>query len=147
MFGGEIIINKIGSAGNVYLMPYLNRPVSLGMNAFLLRFKPQANNIYIYYLLKSSYGEKIIKQKVKGAVTKTIRKDAIRSLRIPLPPLDLQKKFADIVEKQNVLRQTMQLSAAALDDQFNSFRLMLFGSISISFWTSNNNLGIINLWP
>jgi len=38
VYGGEIIISKIGSAGKVFLMPYLNRPVSLGMNAFLLRF-------------------------------------------------------------------------------------------------------------
>ena len=39
VFGEEIIINKIGSAGNVYLVPNFSRPVSLGMNSFLLRIK------------------------------------------------------------------------------------------------------------
>lgn len=59
IYGGEIIINKIGSAGNVYLMPKLNRPVSLGMNAFLIRIDEKcANNIFIYNLLTSSYGKK-----------------------------------------------------------------------------------------
>ena len=67
IYGGEIIINKIGSAGNVYLMPKLNRPVSLGMNAFLIRIDEKyANNIFIYNLLTSSYGKKIIQEKVSG---------------------------------------------------------------------------------
>ena len=126
VFGGEIIINKIGSAGNVYLMPNLNRPVSLGMNAFLLRFKHEANSIFIYYLLLSSYGERIIKQKIKGAVTKTIRKDAVRSLKIPLPPLDLQEKFAYTVEKINDARQKMQQSMVEMDNQFNALTQKYF---------------------
>ncbi len=126
VFGGEIIINKIGSAGNVYLMPNLNRPVSLGMNAFLLRFKPRANSIFIYYLLLSSYGEKIIKQKIKGAVTKTIRKDAVRSLKIPLPPLGLQEKFAYTVEKINDAKQKMQQSMIGMDNQFNALTQRYF---------------------
>lgn len=126
VFGGEIIINKIGSAGNVYLMPNLNRPVSLGMNAFLLRFDPQVNSIFIYYLLKSSYGEKVISRKIKGAVTKTIRKDAIRSLRLPLPPLDLQKKFAYTVERISNTKKKMQQSMLEMDNQFNALTQRYF---------------------
>jgi len=36
VFGDEILINKIGSAGKVYLMPKLDMPCSLGMNLFLI---------------------------------------------------------------------------------------------------------------
>src|SRR5690606_7235164 len=49
VLGGEIIINKIGSAGKIYLMPYLNRPVSLGMNTFMLRLNKNLNNLYAYF--------------------------------------------------------------------------------------------------
>ena len=100
-------------------MPYLNRPVSLGMNAFLLCFNKLANNIFIYYLLTSDYGKWIIGSKVKGAVTKTIRKDAIRSLRTPIPPLDKQNKFANIVEQVEQTKQKMQQSLKEMDNQFN----------------------------
>lgn len=120
IYGEEIIINKIGSAGNVYLMPNLNRPVSLGMNAFLLRFKKTSNNIFIFYLLSSDYGKSIIKSKVKGAVTKTIRKDAVRSLKIPLPPLELQNKFASIVEQVEQTKQKMRRSLDEMDNHFNA---------------------------
>ena len=78
VFGGEIIINKIGSAGQVYLMPCLNRPVSLGMNAFLVRMKPTTSNLYAYYYLKSDFGGVEINKRIKGAVTKTIKKSAVR---------------------------------------------------------------------
>jgi type I restriction enzyme S subunit len=32
IYGGEIIMNKIGSAGDFWIMPQLNKPVSLGLN-------------------------------------------------------------------------------------------------------------------
>lgn len=127
VYGGEIIINKIGSAGNVYLMPYLNRPVSLGMNAFLLRFNKSANTIYIYHALTSDYGKMIIDAKVQGAVTKTIRKDAIRSLKIPLPPIELQNKFASIVAQVEQTQRNMQISRAELNSQFNALTQRYFG--------------------
>jgi type I restriction enzyme S subunit len=126
LYGGEIIINKIGSAGNVYLMPNLNRPVSLGMNAFLLRFKENLNNIFIFYLLSSDYGRSIIKSKVRGAVTKTIRKDAIRSLKMPLPPLKLQKRFADIVDQVENTKQKMRDSLDEMDNHFNALMQRYF---------------------
>jgi type I restriction enzyme S subunit len=112
LFGGEIIINKIGSAGQVYLMPYLNKPASLAMNQFLIRINNQlCVNTYIYHLLISNYGKTILDNRIQGAVTKTITKDAIRDLYIPLPPLPLQEKFAQIVQKFERLR-TQQREAA-----------------------------------
>ncbi len=127
VFGGEIIINKIGSAGNVYLMPHLDRPVSLGMNAFLLRFNDTVNNLFIYYLLTSDYGKSIIGARVKGAVTKTIRKDAIRGLKIPLPPTELQDNFASILNQVEQTKQKMRASLDEMDNHFNALMQRYFG--------------------
>jgi len=120
VYGGEIIINKIGSAGKVYLMPYLNRPVSLGMNAFLLRFTKNVNVLYLYHLLTSNYGAGIIQKKVQGAVTKTITKEAVRDLNFPIPPIDLQNQFAKIVEKVEEQKAKNEAQTQKLDDLFNS---------------------------
>ena len=70
VFGGEIIINKIGSAGKVYRMPKLNRPVSLGMNAFLLRFNELIDDMFLYFQLVSPHGEREIKKKSEGSCNK-----------------------------------------------------------------------------
>ncbi|WP_342609202.1 restriction endonuclease subunit S [Vibrio tritonius] len=96
VYGGEIIINKIGSAGAVYLMPFLNRPVSLAMNQFMIRCIDGQLNEFYYYQLKTSAGEKEISKRVQGAVTKTITKNAVRDIPIVCPPLKEQEKFVAI---------------------------------------------------
>lgn len=128
IYGGEIIINKIGSAGNVYLMPKLNRPVSLGMNAFLIRIDEKcANNIFIYNLLTSSYGKKIIQEKVSGAVTKTITKNSIRSLKLYLPPVEQQELFAEKVQEIEAYIKTQQ---AELENAKTMFQSLLHHSFT-----------------
>lgn len=104
VYGGEMIVNKIGSAGKLYLMPELNRPVSLAMNQFMVRFNPdKALPVFMYHLLSTDGGAAAIKKKVKGAVTKTIRKDALREIQMPIPPIDLQTEFCKVISKQSIL--------------------------------------------
>lgn len=123
VFGGEIIINKIGSAGNVYLMPNLNRPVSLGMNQFLLRLDSnKANNVFVYYFLASEIGQKRTKNKIRGAVTKTITKEAVRSIKINLPNINKQNKFASQIE---VIEDQLLLSKKSLEEIQNLSKSLL----------------------
>ncbi len=128
VYGNEIIINKIGSAGKVYLMPILNKPVSLGMNAFLLRLNnTRANYLYVCRLLQSDYGQNEIAKHIKGAVTKTITKEAVRSIRIIAPPIVLQNKFAErieIIEQQKeqvrkAIKESEDLFQKLMQDMFN----------------------------
>lgn len=127
LFGGEIIINKIGSAGKVYMMPYLNMPVSLGMNQFMIRLNSRANNVFIYNQLKSNYGRAIIKSKVQGAVTKTITKNSIRELKIFLPPIEFQNKFAAISSEVEIVKQKNENAKNKFQNLFNCFLQKVFG--------------------
>ena len=99
VYPNDIIMNKIGSAGKVYIMPDLGIPVTLGRNAFLIRFNDNILPIYIYYLLTSDYGKKQIQKSIRGAVTKTITKDDVRKIKISVPPIDLQNQFSEIVKQ------------------------------------------------
>ena len=122
VYGGEIIISKIGSAGKVFLMPKLDKPVSLGMNTFLLRFNKSLNNIFAYYLLTSKFGEIEMGKRIKGAVTKTIRKDAIREISIIVPPITLQNQFA---ERIAIIEQQKQQAHANLEKSEALFNSLL----------------------
>ncbi len=106
IFGGELIMNKIGSPGQLWIMPQLNKPISLGLNLFLMRLTDEADTVYIYYLLKSCYGKREIQSRIMGAVTKSITKTTVKQIPIYLPPINLQKKFAlffEEIEKQKEL--------------------------------------------
>ncbi len=92
VFHQDILINKIANAGAVYFMPRLDKPVSLGMNLFLLRIKKNYNKYFIFCILK--YNEKRLRLMAKGTTTKTITKDNIKMFQILLPPLETQQKIA-----------------------------------------------------
>ncbi|MBS3913063.1 MAG: restriction endonuclease subunit S [Bacteroidetes bacterium] len=100
LFGGEVIIGKIGNAGKVYYMPQLNSPCSLAMNLFALKFNSEfIKSKYIYYYLTSIYGEVDIKNYIKGVGNITIDKISIRSLLINLPPYEEQIEIVRRVEQ------------------------------------------------
>lgn len=93
LFGGEILIGKIGNAGSVYLMPNLDNPSSLAMNLFAIKISSEIDSRYVYNHLLSPFSKKNISQYVKGVSTQTIDKKSVKSLWIALPP----KKEADMI--------------------------------------------------
>ena len=127
LFGGELIMNKIGSAGKIYIMPNLNYPASLGRNAFMFRFNDQINTTFLYYLLTSDYGTKEIQQYVRGAVTKTITKDSTRKIKIIVPPIESQNQFADFVTQVEKQKATVQQSIDKLETLKKSLMQEYFG--------------------
>lgn len=127
IFGGEIIMNKIGSAGKIYIIPKLTMPASLGRNAFMFRYDERINNIFIYYLLTSDYGQREIQQYVRGAVTKTITKDDARAVLIIVPPLELQQQFADFVHQVDKSREAVKKSLEKTQQLYDSLMQEYFG--------------------
>lgn len=101
VYGGEIIINKIGSnAGNIYFMPFLDRKVSLGMNQFMLKANDSMiNNNYLYSFLISSFGKKMVKRRVNGAAPFSIDKDSVLNINIPIFSEYFQTKIENCITK------------------------------------------------
>lgn len=99
LYGGEILIGKIGNAGRVYLMPNLNRPASLAMNLFALRFQC-CDSKYVYYQMKSENLKKQISGYVRGVGNPTIDKISIRSLNISLCSFKEQKQIVQEIESR-----------------------------------------------
>ena len=126
VFGGELIFNKIGSAGINFVMPYLNRPVSLGLNQIMVRTNEKVNITYLHTLLNTDYGKHQIGTRVQGAVTKSITKGAIKEIPIILPPIELQNEFADFVKQVDKLKSQMETSLKELEDNFNSLMQKAF---------------------
>lgn len=125
VYGGEIIMNKIGSAGNFWIMPNLSKPVSLGLNQFRIKLKDLKTN-YLYYFLSTNYGKVNIKKRTKGTTTKSITKSAVRDLPLLIPPIELQDKFDNLVKKVEVVKSQYKNSLLELEQ--------LYGSLSQQFF-------------
>ncbi len=69
--------------------------------------------VTVRYLLHALLANsKLLEDQATGATVKGIKLDALRSLRIPLPPLEEQKRIAAILDQADALRR---LRARALD--------------------------------
>jgi len=95
VYPNDILMNKIANPGSVYLMPDLDKPVSLAMNLFLIRFNDDVNQQFMYYLMR--HNEKYIKQFANGTTTLTITKDSVRNLKFKVPQKYVQDKIAKVL--------------------------------------------------
>lgn len=127
IYGGEIIMNKIGSAGKIYLMPQIDMPASLGRNAFMFRYDERINVKFLYHLLTSEYGQREIQQYVRGAVTKTITKNDVRAVLIIVPSIELQNEFESFVEQVNKSKVKVQKALDETQKLFDSLMQQYFG--------------------
>ena len=126
IFGNEIIMCKIGSAGKFWIMPKLDKPVSLGLNQFFMRFNDRVLREFVYYFLCTGFGQNEINNRISGAVTKSITKGAIRTIPIYLPSIEEQNKFAKIVEKVETQKQKNEQVIEQMDNLFNSLSQRAF---------------------
>lgn len=126
VYGGEIIFNKIGSAGINFLMPYLNRPVSLGLNQIMITPK-NINTRYLYDYLNTEFGKLDINSRVNGAVTKSIQKTELKKIPIMYPPIELQEKYAKIAEQIDKQKNECKESLKKLEEMQSALMQEYFG--------------------
>ena len=132
IYGAEIIMNKIGSPGKFWIMPNLGRPVSLGLNQFVIRLK-DLNTNYIKYFLSTNYGEVNIQSRTQGATTKSITKSAVRSLPVLYPPMELQIEFSELVDKVEAVKNKFNESLKELENLYGSISQRAFnGELDLS---------------
>ncbi len=80
---------------------------------------------YIYWWLETY--RKSIQKKGRGATFKELSKKLVEELKIPLPPLDEQKRIAAILNAAEDLRAKRRKSLAELDALLQSTFLDMFG--------------------
>ncbi len=135
LLDGDILITKssgspelIGKCG-IFFSPELNKKYYF--SNFMLRLRPNKNKVYykwLYYWLTSSYGKHVLKR--INNTTSGLRNLNITlylNQKIPLPPLEEQKRIAAILDKADALRQKRRESIRLLDEFLRSVFLDMFG--------------------
>jgi len=100
LFGDEIIIANVGAnAGDVFRAPYLNRPMSLGPNAIMIKNNNATN--YLYSYLISELGQHSLKSIIAGSAQPKFNKTDFRRLELIFPDDIILNLFNDIYESIN----------------------------------------------
>ncbi|MCC6370352.1 MAG: restriction endonuclease subunit S [Bacteroidia bacterium] len=95
LVGGEIIIANVGAnAGEVFKVPELQIPMTLGPNAIMIKVNEMSN--YLYLFLISSIGQHLIKGIIAGSAQPKFNKTDFRRINIIVPHSEVLSEFNKI---------------------------------------------------
>ena len=99
---GDVVLTTRGTIGNVAYydesIPYEHVRINSGM-VILRNTNPELETQFLYLLLKSSIVQNYIKRISYGTAQPQLNIKIIKSFKIPLPPLEEQRKIAEILSK------------------------------------------------
>ena len=123
---GDILYSMIGSIGNYALVN--KEPHYAIKNVALFKFiDKRLYNKYFLHLINSFVIERQIKKAMKGGTQKFVSLKILRNLKIPLPPLEQQKKIAAILDAADAYRQKTKALIEKYDELTQSLFLDMFG--------------------
>lgn len=126
---GDILLSTVGSYGHPAIVKTVRRFCFQRHIAYL---KPKSDVIKSEYLREAILSDKVqgqIDERVKGIAQKTLNLSEIRKIRLPLPPMELQEKFAAFVAQTDKSKFRMQKSL----------------ELERNLWTAFQADGIINM--
>lgn len=89
--------------------------------------KEIVNTDYFYHLLSSDFIYRKFVGLAAGAVVKNLNTDLVKSVEVPLPPLEEQRRIAEILDKADSLIQKRKASIAKLDELLQATFIDMFG--------------------
>ena len=121
---GDILYSHINSLAHVGKVAYYDGKQELyhGMNLLLMRVNDMVDSNYLYAYMLTSQAKHIAQVIAKPAVNQaSISINDIRKIKLPVPPMEEQRKIAEIlgvwdeaIEKQSRLIEKLELRKRAL---------------------------------
>jgi len=94
LYGGELMLSNIGaSIGKAFIIPKLDKPMTLAPNSIVVKCIDNITTRYLQYLMLSFYGQEMLKGFTAGTAMPKFSKTQLRNALIPLPPHKLQERI------------------------------------------------------
>jgi type I restriction enzyme, S subunit len=114
-----MLVSINGSIGKVAF--YNGEPIILGKSACYFNIKESLiNKLYLFNLIESPYFLNYAMGSATGSTIKNVSLKTMRELPVPLPPLTLQKRFAEHIQLIEAQKKQAQRSLEKSEALFNS---------------------------
>ena len=117
----DILLTKDGTIGKVAIIDKLEKPATLNSGVFVLR--PKVNNLNVTYLMHALISDdfkKFIDDIKIGATVPHLNQAALLKYKLVLPPIELQNKFAERIEKIEKLKFEIEKSIETAQNLYDS---------------------------
>jgi type I restriction enzyme S subunit len=115
---GDVLFTTEAPLGNVAVLGEFNK-IALAQRIITLQTKEKLNPFYLMYFLLSPNFQNKLEKDTTGSTVTGIRAKEFKKISVPLPPLLLQQKFANIVEKVEKLKEKQKKNLADSEELFN----------------------------
>ena len=120
--GGEVLVSLVGEyLGQVGIAPPEIAGANIARQVGLVRLRPSVDPRFILYFLISPQGKQRLLAHSLGSVQKVINLKDLKTVEVPLPPLETQKSIAHIlgtlddkIELNRRMNETLESMARAL---------------------------------
>lgn len=92
----------------------------------LIRLSKQINPTFLSHYFESEYGKRQFERLDQNGVKSGLNFDAIRNLEFPIFPIELQNKFASIVEEIESQKKVMEESLHEMENNFSALMQKAF---------------------
>ena len=115
-----------GSVASIGRVAVADRKVSFNQQINAIQPNEKINSLFLYWLLRNSRA--YIQGQATRGMKRILTKGEFEKIKMIIPPIDLQNKFAKIVQDTETLKQNMLKQSNELDNQFNALMQKHFNS-------------------
>ena len=133
LYPNDLVISLTGTVGkddygNVCILPKTCNCYYLNQRNAKLDVNKEMDKYYLCYLLRNKDIKSRLTGISRGVRQANIANSDILNLLVPIPPIDLQKQFAQIVQKVEAQKEKNQKVIEQMDNLFNSLMQQAFNS-------------------
>lgn len=122
---------NVGEPGRAFLLPDLGMPTTLGPNSILIReTSGETTNDFLNYFFMSDCGRRLIDAISSGVAQKKFNKTSFRSLEIPLPPLEEQRRIVAVLDEAF---EGLARARAHAETNLQNARELFVGTVAVEF--------------
>ncbi len=124
---GDLLVSLVGSFGKVLIVPDGIEPGII--NPRLLKITPRrelVTSLYLATFIQNEATQRKLQSMSHGGTMGILNASLLKQLTVPIPPLDLQRRFAAIVESVERQKAHQRAHLAELDTLFASLQHRAF---------------------
>lgn len=124
---GDVILGRRGEIGRCALITEKQDGFLCGTGSMFIRPDNTINGVFLIYLISTEQIMGKLENSAKGITMKNLNAGIVQDLELPIPRIELQRKFASIVEQVKRAKQKMRESLDEMDNHFNAIMQSFFG--------------------
>lgn len=126
MYEGDVVLGRRGEIGRCAVITKKESGYLCGTGSIYIRPSKELNSIFLYSIISSVSMRRVLEKLARGITMKNLNSDIIDNLKVPIPPIELQTRFAKIIEKTEALKSQYQQSLKELENLYGSLSQKAF---------------------